>query len=170
MAENRAAFSLRRRRSLGFSKCRWLRTTFNVPSRSILFFNRRSALSTGSPFLSLISVKSLSLPLQGPRDASDLHGPRSRSVRPQRVFCRLELSTRKSEPGSGGTTTRQPGRQQTGCGGVHGRQVAGGPPAGAKPPEACAFDCCASPWCSDGKTVPDGAPLCSLISPFAVSR
>src|ERR1041385_3210648 len=58
MAEKRAAFSLRRRRSLGFSKCRWLRTVFNVPSRSIFFFSRRSALSTGSPFLSFISVKS----------------------------------------------------------------------------------------------------------------
>ena len=57
MAEKRAAFSLRRRFSLGFSKCRWLRTTLSVPSRSIFFFNRRSALSTGSPFLSLISVK-----------------------------------------------------------------------------------------------------------------
>jgi hypothetical protein len=58
MAENRAAFSLRRRRSLGFSKCRWLRTSFKVPSRSIFFFNRRSARSTDSPFLSLISVNS----------------------------------------------------------------------------------------------------------------
>lgn len=57
MAENRAAFSLRRRLSLGFSKCRWLRTTFKVPSRSIFFFNRRRAFSTGSPFLKLISVK-----------------------------------------------------------------------------------------------------------------
>ncbi len=57
MAEKRAAFSLRRRRSLGFSKCRWLRTIFNVPSRSILFFNRRRAFSTDSPFFSLISVK-----------------------------------------------------------------------------------------------------------------
>jgi hypothetical protein len=57
MAENRAAFSLRRRRSLGFSKCRWVRTIFSVPSRSIFFFNRRKALSTGSPFFNLISVK-----------------------------------------------------------------------------------------------------------------
>ena len=56
MAENRAAFSLRRRFSLGFSKCRWLRTTFSVPSRSIFFLSRRSAFSTDSPFLSLISV------------------------------------------------------------------------------------------------------------------
>src|SRR5947209_15631164 len=64
MAEKRAAFSFRRRRSLGFSKCRWLRTTFKVPSRSIFFFNRRSALSTDSPFLSLISVKSNSHPLR----------------------------------------------------------------------------------------------------------
>src|SRR6478735_1459947 len=64
MAEKRAAFSLRRRRSLGFSKCRLLRTTFNVPSRSTFFFNRRRALSTGSPFFSLISVKSRSHPLQ----------------------------------------------------------------------------------------------------------
>src|SRR5271165_3577089 len=59
MAENRAAFILRRLRSLGFSKCRWLRTTFNVPSRSIFFFNRRRAFSTGSPFFSLISVNSI---------------------------------------------------------------------------------------------------------------
>ena len=58
MAENRAAFSLRRRRSLGFSKCRWLRTSFSVPSRSIFFFNRRNARSTDSPFFSLISVNS----------------------------------------------------------------------------------------------------------------
>ena len=57
MAEKRAAFILRRRRSLGFSKCRWLRTSFKVPSRSIFFFKRRNALSTGSPFFSLISVK-----------------------------------------------------------------------------------------------------------------
>jgi len=57
MAEKRAAFILRRRRSLGFSKCRWLRTSFKVPSRSIFFFNRRNARSTDSPFLSLISVK-----------------------------------------------------------------------------------------------------------------
>src|SRR5208283_1260792 len=57
MAEKRAAFILRRFRSLGFSKCRWLRTSFNVPSRSIFFFNRRRALSTGSPFFNLISVK-----------------------------------------------------------------------------------------------------------------
>src|SRR5688572_1466144 len=56
MAEKRAAFILRRLRSLGFSKCRWLRTSFSVPSRSIFFFNRRNALSTDSPFLSLISV------------------------------------------------------------------------------------------------------------------
>src|SRR6266581_1129125 len=56
MAENRAAFSLRRRRSLGFSKCRWFRTTFNVPSRSIFFLSRRRTFSTDSPFLSLISV------------------------------------------------------------------------------------------------------------------
>jgi len=57
MAEKRAAFIFRRRRSLGFSKCRWLRTSFKVPSRSIFFFNRRNALSTGSPFFNLISVK-----------------------------------------------------------------------------------------------------------------
>ena len=57
MAENRAAFSFRRRFSLGFSKCRWLRTTRRVPSRSIFFFNRRKAFSTGSPFFNLISVK-----------------------------------------------------------------------------------------------------------------
>src|SRR5215471_553003 len=65
MAENRAAFSLRRRRSLGFSKCRWLRTTLSVPSRSIFFFNRRSAFSTDSPFFNLISVKLIHF-LSGP--------------------------------------------------------------------------------------------------------
>ncbi len=59
MAEKRAAFILRRLRSLGFSKCRWLRTSLSVPSRSIFFFNRRSALSTDSPFFSLISVRSI---------------------------------------------------------------------------------------------------------------
>lgn len=56
IAVNLATFILRRRRALGFSKCRLLRTSFNVPSRSIRFFNRRSALSMGSPFLTLISV------------------------------------------------------------------------------------------------------------------
>src|SRR6185436_4595773 len=56
MAEKRAAFIFRRLRSLGFSKCRWLRTSFSVPSRSSFFFNRRNALSTDSPFFSLISV------------------------------------------------------------------------------------------------------------------
>ena len=59
MAENRATFSLRRRFSLGFSKCRWPRTTRNVPSRSTFFFSRRNARSTGSPFFSLISVNAL---------------------------------------------------------------------------------------------------------------
>jgi len=95
MAENRAAFSLRRRRSLGFSKWRWLLTTFNVPSRSIFFFSRRNALSTDSPFLSLISVKTLSLPLQGPRDTPGLHGRRSRLVRRHSIFRGRKLSTRK---------------------------------------------------------------------------
>src|SRR3954470_1085906 len=59
MAENRATFSLRRRFALGFSKRRLSRTAFSVPSRSIFFFNRRNALSTGSPFFNLISVKSI---------------------------------------------------------------------------------------------------------------
>jgi hypothetical protein len=59
MAENRATFSLRRRFALGFSKRRLSRTVFSVPSRSIFFFNRRNALSTGSPFFNLISVKSI---------------------------------------------------------------------------------------------------------------
>src|SRR5712671_297031 len=73
MAENRAAFSLRRRRSLGFSKCRWLRATLRVPSRSTFFFNRRRAFSTGSPFLSLISVKSIHFLSKRP-GADSLHG------------------------------------------------------------------------------------------------
>ena len=59
MAENRATFSLRRRRSLGFSNCRRPRTTLSVPSRSTFFFSRRNARSTGSPFFSLISVNAL---------------------------------------------------------------------------------------------------------------
>jgi len=63
MAENRAIFIFRRFFSLGFSKCRWFRTSFRVPSRSIFFFSRRRALSTGSPFFNRISVKTLSLPL-----------------------------------------------------------------------------------------------------------
>src|SRR6185312_8079624 len=57
MAENRAIFSLRRRLALGFSKRRLSRTALSVPSRSIFFFNRRNARSTGSPFFNLISVK-----------------------------------------------------------------------------------------------------------------
>ena len=57
MAENRATFSLRRRFALGFSKRRLSRTVCIVPSRSIFFFNRRNARSTGSPFFNLISVK-----------------------------------------------------------------------------------------------------------------
>jgi hypothetical protein len=64
MAEKRAAFSFRRRFSLGFSKCRWLRTVRKVPSRSSFFLSRRKAFSTDSPFLSLISVKTRSHPLQ----------------------------------------------------------------------------------------------------------
>src|SRR5437868_7149230 len=75
MAENRAAFSLRRRRSLGFSKCRWARTTFKVPSRSIFFFNRRRAFSTGSPFFSLISVKSIHFLSRGLWIRSSHYGP-----------------------------------------------------------------------------------------------
>jgi hypothetical protein len=66
MAENLAIFIFRRRLSLGFSKCRWLRTSFRVPSRSMRFFNRRKARSTGSPFFNLISVNPSSLPLRDP--------------------------------------------------------------------------------------------------------
>lgn len=56
MAENFDTFILRRRRSQGFSKCRLLRTCFNVPSRSSFFFNRRRAFSTDSPFLIFTSL------------------------------------------------------------------------------------------------------------------
>jgi len=56
MAEKRAAFSLRRRLALGFSKWRRLRTLRKVPSRSSFFFKRRRTLSTDSPFFSRISV------------------------------------------------------------------------------------------------------------------
>ncbi len=57
MAEKRATFILRRFFSLGFSKWRWFRTSFKVPSRSMRFFKRRNAFSTDSPFFNLISVK-----------------------------------------------------------------------------------------------------------------
>lgn len=96
MAENRAAFSLRRRRSLGFSKCRRVRATFKVPSRSTFFFSRRNARSTGSLFLSLISVKTLSHPLQGLLDSSGLDGRRSSLVRAFKVFFSCSLSIGKS--------------------------------------------------------------------------
>lgn len=39
--------------SLGFSKYRFERICFMVPSRSIIFFKRFRALSTASPFLTL---------------------------------------------------------------------------------------------------------------------
>src|SRR5580700_10948896 len=76
MAEKRAAFILRRRRSLGFSKCRWLRTVLSVPSRSIFFFNRRRAFSTGSPFFSLISVNPIHF-LSADFGAAGLHDQRT---------------------------------------------------------------------------------------------
>ena len=56
MAEKRAAFSFRRFFALGFSKRRCRRTCSRVCSRSSFFLSRRRALSTGSPFFSLISV------------------------------------------------------------------------------------------------------------------
>src|SRR3954468_12983857 len=97
MAENRAAFSLRRRRSLGFSKCLWLRTTLSVPSRSILFFNRRSAFSTGSPFFSLISVK---LFTSSPKDGGHCrhHGGRSASVRIVEGIFEKRKVNRQNQP------------------------------------------------------------------------
>ena len=87
MAVNFATLSLRRFFSLGFSKRRWLRTSFRVPSRSIFFFNRRSAFSTGSPFLSLISVKTVSLPSQ-----SAARGLNWRTASPVRVRRRQSSS------------------------------------------------------------------------------
>src|SRR5258708_12385536 len=56
MAENRAAFSLRRFLALGFSNRRRSRNCCKVCSRSSFFFSRRMAFSTGSPFFSLTSV------------------------------------------------------------------------------------------------------------------
>src|ERR1043166_1581566 len=95
MAENRAAFSLRRRRSLGFSKCRWLRTTLSVPSRSIFFFNRRSAFSTDSPFFSLISVK-LSHFLSETAGTGGLHGAPVRFGRAKEsIFARRNVNRQK---------------------------------------------------------------------------
>src|SRR5258706_2361129 len=95
MAENRAAFSLRRRRSLGFSKCRWVRTTLSVPSRSIFFLSRRRALSTDSPFFNLISVKSIHFLSKRPWDAPCHHGRASSLVRTARIFFPARLSIGK---------------------------------------------------------------------------
>src|SRR6516162_6080164 len=110
MAENRAAFSLRRRFSLGFSKCRWLRTTFKVPSRSIFFFNRRRAFSTDSPFFNLISVKTRSLPLQRLLDSASRHDRRSCLVRPKRVFFAADLSTAKRPAAATGRAVTPAGK------------------------------------------------------------
>src|ERR1035438_296101 len=85
MAENRATFSLRRRFSLGFSKVRRWRTTLSVPSRSIFFFNRRNALSTGSPFLSFISVKLIHF-LSRRLGRHGLHGARIRLSQGQGAY------------------------------------------------------------------------------------
>src|SRR3954468_20272860 len=95
MAEKRATFILRRFFSLGFSKWRWLRTSFKVPSRSMRFFKRRNAFSTDSPFFNLISVKLDSLPsrrlgAQNPtimaRPALSSEGPKARRL-PQTCQC-----------------------------------------------------------------------------------
>lgn len=64
IAENFATFILRRRMALGFSYVRLARTSFRVFSRSTFFFRRRRARSIGSPFFSLISLKSHSHPSQ----------------------------------------------------------------------------------------------------------
>src|SRR5262245_9485147 len=56
MAAKRAAFSLRRRTALGFSKRRRSRNFCKVRSRSSFFLRRRMARSTGSPFFSFTSV------------------------------------------------------------------------------------------------------------------
>src|ERR1051325_6071299 len=96
MAENRATFSLRRRFSLGFSKVRRWRTTLSVPSRSIFFFKRRRALSTGSPFLSLISVKTIHILSKRTGGNADLHGRQSPSVRAGRVFYPAKKSNGKT--------------------------------------------------------------------------
>ena len=107
MAEKRAAFSLRRRRSLGFSKCRWLRTTFKVPSRSIFFLRRRRALSTDSPFLSLISVNPIHFLSTIAGVSTVLDGQCSASVRTNRVFRKGEKSTGKSSRLNGLNTINQ---------------------------------------------------------------
>src|SRR5258706_16412268 len=94
MAENRAVSSLRRRRSLGFSKCRLARAAFKVPSRSTLFFKRRRALSTASPFLSLISVKLVtSSPITSGKRSS--WTPFSRLGQPQSIFLAVPKSNEK---------------------------------------------------------------------------
>lgn len=80
MALNFATFIWRRRFSLGFSKCRWFRTSLRVPSRSTFFFSRRNARSTGSPFFSLTSLTSRSHPFATSGRAPLPHGTRSRSL------------------------------------------------------------------------------------------
>src|SRR2546423_4032078 len=93
MAENRAAFSLRRRRALGFSKRRLSRTALSVPSRSIFFFNRLSALSTGSPFFNLISVKFTHFLSRRP-GCGGHHGPRPLLGQGRRGYFRAKKSQR----------------------------------------------------------------------------
>src|SRR4029078_11212514 len=54
-----AAFSLRVRRSLGFSKCWWRRRSARTPAFSHFFLKRRRALSKDSPSFTLIPGKKL---------------------------------------------------------------------------------------------------------------
>src|SRR6266849_4419923 len=106
MAEKRAAFILRRLRSLGFSKCRWLRTSLSVPSRSIFFFNRRSALSTDSPFFNLISVRSIHF-LSGTLEPTGQPSPVCRSsLTPENNFRSGGCQPAKNVPNIRATSKR----------------------------------------------------------------
>lgn len=80
MAANRAAFSLRRRRALGFSKRLRSRNCFKVCSRSNFFLSRRIARSTGSPFFSFISVI-IQIGLVHPYRPASIGGFRSSGLR-----------------------------------------------------------------------------------------
>ena len=85
MAEKRAALVFRRFLALGFSKRRWRRTCRRVCSRSSFFLSRRRAFSTGSPFLSLISVINEFFRLNQTLSLSTLHEshqPRQHLERP----------------------------------------------------------------------------------------
>ena len=148
MAENRAAFILRRRRSLGFSKCRRLRTCFIVPSRSIFFFMRRNARSTDSPFFNLISVKTDSLPLGDFGIKTATRAARFAPVRVGGYFCARPVSTGKKALAK---NSLNPNKQRSSSVVLKPLLPFAGSPATGVNGWDAAF--CASPWLRSGGCV-----------------